>query len=439
MGFDESRSIAPLRLHLADAPLLSPHYKVHSFSEEEGTLRVGMECQVAPGACPHCGGKGAKSWGRREQVIADVPRRGRAVQLTITFKRYRCSLPSCRKTFSQTLPAVADHRAMTQRLCRWVCEQALDRTYVSIAAEARLDEKTVRSVFADHLAKMRQQVRTLAAPCLAIVPVAALNGERYVILNTTHGMLIDVLEHRQEVGLTQTLKALKGREKVGSVSIGFDPIALAAVHDALPQAIPFIDPGAVRAVLMQGLLTARAAARAAMTPYSCRKMSGDVELLEAPEQSLTADQRLRLDGWFQQSPALREAYEFKRDVMALYGSAQRSAEPHLAVKAIEAAWSSLGPDSAHHFSAFHRLWALWGRYIANAFGPIEGLRFAMDVATVGELQQTVERSGRGNSIQAVRAKMLFPPSVPVFSMSAPGVSVSRLRTTLPPNRSSLSG
>lgn len=51
---------------------------------------------------------------------------------------------------------------MTQRLCRWVCEQALDRTYVSIAAEARIDEKTVRSVFADHLpAKMQQQVRTL--------------------------------------------------------------------------------------------------------------------------------------------------------------------------------------------------------------------------------------------------------------------------------------
>ena len=430
MGFDDSRSIAPLRLHLADAPLLSPHYKVHSFSEDEGALHVGMECQVAPGACPHCGGKGAKSWGRREQVIADVPRRGRAVQLTITFKRYRCSSPSCRKTFSQALPAVADHRAMTQRLCRWVCEQALDRTYVSIAAEARIDEKTVRSVFADHLAKMQQQVRTLAAPCLAIVPITALNGERYVILNTTHGMLIDVLEHRQEVGLTQTLKTLKGSEKVGSVSIGFDPIALAALQATLPQAIPFIDPREVQGVLMQGLLKARAVVRSAMTPYSCRKMSGDVELLEASEWSLTDDQRLRLEGWFQQSPALRKAYDFKRAVMALYEPARRCAEPHLAVKAIEVAWSTLGPDMAHHFSAFQRLWAQWGRYIANAFGPIEGLRFAWDVATVCELQQIVERSGRGNSIQAVRAKMLFPPSVPVFSMSVPGASLTRLRRPL---------
>ena len=432
MGFDDSRSIAPLRLHLADAPLLSPHYKVHSFSEDEGTLRVGMECQVALGACPHCGVKGAKSWGRRDQVIADLPRRGRAVQLTITFKRYRCSSPSCRKTFSQALPAVAEHRAMTQRLCRWVCEQALDRTFVSIAAEARIDEKTVRSVFADHLAKMQQQVRTLASPCLAIVPVAALNGERYVIVNTTHGMLIDVLEHRQEVGLTQTLKALKGSEKVGSVSIGFDPIALAAVQEALPQAIPFIDPGEVQAVLMQGLLTARAAARTTLTPYSCRKMSGDVKLLEASEQSLTADQRRRLEGWFHQSPALGEAYEFKRAVMGLYGSSQRFNEPHLAVKAFESAWSSLGPDTARHFSAFPRLWAQWGQYIANAFSPIEGLRFAMDVATVGELQQIVERSGRGNSIQAVRAKLLFPPSVPVFSMSVPGVSLTRLKRPLSP-------
>lgn len=38
---------------------------------------------------------------------------------------------------------------------------------------------------------------------------------------------------------------------------------------------------------------------------------------------------------------------------------------------------------------------------------------------VGELQQIVERSGRGDSIQAVLTKMLSPSSVPVFSMSAP--------------------
>lgn len=432
MGFDDSRSIAPLRLHLADAPLLSPHYKVQSFSEVAGVLCVGMECQMAPGACPHCRSKGVKFWGRREQVVADIPRRGRAVQFTISFKRFRCSSPSCRKTFSQSLPAVADHRAMTQRLCRWVCEQALDRTYVSIAAEARIDEKTVRSVFADHLAKMQQQVRTLAAPCLAIVPVTALNGERYMILNTTHGMLVDVLEDRQEVGLMESIKALKGSEKVGSVSIGFDPIALAAVQAALPQAIPFIDPREVQGVLMQGLLKARAAVRSAMTPYSCRKMAGDVELLEASQWSLSDDQRLRLEGWFQQSPALREAYDFKRAVMALYGPAQRCAEPHLAVNAIEAAWSSLGPDTAHHFGAFNRLWVQWGRHITNAFVPIEGLQFAWNVATVGDLQEIVERSGRGNSLQAVRAKMLYPPSIPVFSMSVPGASLTRLRRPLSP-------
>ena len=118
--------------------------------------------------------------------------------------------------------------------------------------------------------------------------------------------------------------------------------------------------------------------------------------------------------------------------MGLYGSSQRFNEPHLAVKAFESAWSSLGPDTARHFSAFPRLWAQWGQYIANAFSPIEGLRFAMDVATVGELQQIVERSGRGNSIQAVRAKLLFPPSVPVFSMSVPGVSLTRLKRPLSP-------
>ena len=432
MGASASRFLDSLPLHLADAPVLSPQYRIQTFNEVHGVFRVGMEVVQVPRGCPHCEGRVFKFWGSRLQVITDLPRRGRPVELVVKVKRFRCSAPVCRKTFMQALPAVADNRAMTQRLCRWVCEQALVRTYVSIAAEIGVDEKTVRAVFADHLQKMRLQVRTEASQCMAVVPVTALNGQRYVILNVSHGMVAELLEEREGEPLADCLKAMKNSEAVARISIGFDPVALNAVRAAFPSTMVFIDPLAVQTVLQRCVLEMRGALRSGMSPYMRRKMAGDAEMLVKGSWDLDRDQWSRLEAWFAQYPALGEAYAFKDAVLGLYRRGNDPVTQDLAIEEITEALSRLGPEVKPHFAEFAKLWIDWCSCIVGAFAGGDGRRYVWGLTTVEELSVLVEKSGRGNSVQAVRAKLLFPPSLPVFSMSTLGISLSRLRTAVTP-------
>ncbi len=47
---------------------------------------------------------------------------------------------------------------MTTRLIRSIQEQSLRRTFVSIAAEVGLDEKTIRNIFHDYVVSTAAQI-----------------------------------------------------------------------------------------------------------------------------------------------------------------------------------------------------------------------------------------------------------------------------------------
>ena len=164
-------------LHINDAPVLDPVYRILNYRQESDVLVVGMECIPTPRICPYCKSPKLTKWGRRQQNICDIPRHGHPVRLQIETKRFRCREESCSKTFSQDLPSIAEGRAMTKRLMRWIGEQGLNRTFVSIAKEIRVAEKTVRESFADQQRGINQKVRLKAGQCMAIVKVKAFHGD----------------------------------------------------------------------------------------------------------------------------------------------------------------------------------------------------------------------------------------------------------------------
>ena len=164
-------------LHINDAPVLDPLYRILNYRKVNEVLVVGMECIPLPKHCPYCKSTKLTKWGKRDQSICDIPRHGHPVRLQIETKRFRCREESCSKTFSQDLPSIAEGRAMTKRLMRWIGEQGLNRTFVSIAKEIRVDEKTVRESFADQQRGINQKVRLKAGQCMAIVKVKAFHGD----------------------------------------------------------------------------------------------------------------------------------------------------------------------------------------------------------------------------------------------------------------------
>ena len=110
-----------------------------------GEYRVRAVYTETPGCCIHCLSPRLYRHGARRQVLKDVPQNGRRVSIVLYRARYRCR--ACGRTFLQPLgDDVPRGRQMTHRLVRYIAEQSAHRTYVAVADECGVSEKTVRTI-----------------------------------------------------------------------------------------------------------------------------------------------------------------------------------------------------------------------------------------------------------------------------------------------------
>ena len=134
---DQARTAARLARQveqaIADCDMTLPQYRVLRVQETDHDYHVTAEPVDVTAACPHCQSDRLNSWGTREQVFKDLPMHGKRVGIYIDTKRLRCQ--ACGKTFSQALPLLAENRMMTDRLVKWIGQQALKRTFTSLADE----------------------------------------------------------------------------------------------------------------------------------------------------------------------------------------------------------------------------------------------------------------------------------------------------------------
>ena len=417
------------QLHINDAPVLDPVYRILNYRQENDVLVVGMECIHNPRVCPYCKSPKLTKWGGRQQDICDIPRHGRPVILQVKTKRFRCREESCSKTFMQELPSIAESRAMTKRLLRWIGEQGLNRTFVSIANEIGVHEKTVRAAFADHQRQINQKVKLKAGQCMAIVKVKAFHGERYAVLDPALGILTDWIESTGKKDLISSLKSLALCEEVKRVGVGFDPDVLACVTEVFPSATTFIDPSAVLSSLEKGIQSALAAIRSQMSPYERRKLAQAVKVLGTSKTRLAGPPGAAAEV-LAQLPALEEAYGLQWTVMSMFSTPPACACTKRAAEEIDNAIRELSLEAAKWHRDFLEHWKIWRQNILKALDQGEGTSFVWGQTTARELGKLIEAQGRGQAMGAVRAKLLFPPSAPAFSISSPGISLKRMRAHL---------
>ena len=417
------------QLHINDAPVLDPVYRILNYRQESDVLVVGMECIPTPRVCPYCKSPKLTKWGGRQQNICDIPRHGHPVILQIQTKRFRCRKETCTKTFMQELPSIAESRAMTKRLLRWIGEQGLNRTFVAIANEIGVHEKTVRAAFADHQRQINQKVRLKPGQCMAIVKVKAFHGERYAVLDPALGILTDWIESTGKKDLMSRLKSLAMSDAVKRVGVGFDHDVLACVTEAFPSAITFIDPSAVQASLEKGILRALAALRAQMSPYERRKLAQAAKVLGAAKTRLAGPPGAAAEV-LAQHPGLEETYGLQWTVMSIFSSSPAGASINGAAEEIDQAIRELSFEAAQWHSDFLEHWKIWRPNILKALEREEGMSFVWGQTNARELGKLIEAQGRGQAMRAVRAKLLFPPSAPAYSISSRGISLQRMRAHL---------
>lgn len=132
-------------------------YTVTAVDYTEHDYHIKAETKITPSNCPYCQSKNLVGFGRREQLVKDMPMHGRRVGLYVSTRRIKCQ--ACHKTFSEPLPEVDDKRAMTKRLLEWIGKQAIKRTFTSIAEEVGITEGAVRIILNDYISELEKTVK----------------------------------------------------------------------------------------------------------------------------------------------------------------------------------------------------------------------------------------------------------------------------------------
>lgn len=375
-----------------------PAYNVLEIDETEHDYHIKADVALSrPLSCPHCRSMVVVGFGKRVQMVKDLPMHGKRVGLYVNTRRMRCE--DCKRTFSEILPEVDEKRAMTIRLKDWIGKSAIKKTFSSIAEEVGVVEGTVRQIFADYVAQQEQQLKFETPKWLGIDEIH-LTKPRGVITNVQNNTLVEILKDRNKVTVTDYLYRLPDRNKIELVAMDMWQPYRDAVQVVLPQAEIIIDKFHVLKLANEAMEKVRKAIRADLSTKQRRGLMHDRFVLLKRQSELTDQEALLLDGWCKNYPLLGEAYRIKEAFFGIYD----------AQSARDAKWNyqewymSIPPQLHPYFSDTIRAFTNWQPYILNYFdNPVTNAY----TESLNSLIRVMSRVGRGYSFEALRAKMLF--------------------------------
>jgi transposase len=160
-------------------------------------ILITARCRAASGRCPNCGRRSEQVHSRYERRLLDLPSHGRAVEMRVAVRRFRCAEPSCqRRIFAEPLgDAVAGRSARrTSRL-----EAIVHHLGIALGGRpaAALARRLMLPVSKDTLLRVVRRHAAYDTSPLCVIGIddwAWKRGQRY-------GSIICDLERRQVVDL----------------------------------------------------------------------------------------------------------------------------------------------------------------------------------------------------------------------------------------------
>lgn len=129
-----------------------PEYNILNIQEDDESYYIEAEVTQPPQSCRYCGTQ-TKLYRhtKNRQFLVDVPIKGKRVVIMINRRRYKCR--ECERTFYEALPHKDEKRECTKRLIDYIRKQSLTQTFVNLAHEIGVNEKTIRNICKDAIKK----------------------------------------------------------------------------------------------------------------------------------------------------------------------------------------------------------------------------------------------------------------------------------------------
>lgn len=390
------------------------HWAVTKVNETPGQYVVEATYTVPPEGCTHCGSVGnVHKHGTRQQEIIDLPSHGNRVRIALTRTRHWCK--DCGKTFLQPLPDVADSGSMTKRCVAYIERQSVKHTFAHVAGEVGVDEKTVRNLFNDYVDWLDKTLTFETPEILGIDELYLLGKPRCITTNIRQRTIIGLLEDRNKPTVHQYLFWLPDKPKIRVVTMDMWKPYRDAVGAILPDAAVVVDKFHIVRTATQALESVRRGLRDTMTATKRREVMRSRFLLLKRAHQLTDDERAKVEEWTATLPTLGAAYRLKEGYYGVFDLKDRAAAEEAYRK-----WELDIPDAMRPaFKDVTTAMRNWHKEVFNYFD--HGVTNATTEALNG-LSKIINRTGRGYSFKAVRAKMLYgrnTQNVPVRIVSGP--------------------
>ncbi|HYP26452.1 MAG TPA: ISL3 family transposase [Blastocatellia bacterium] len=342
---------------------------------------------------------------RTDQAFRDLPSLGKASSIVVKRKRYRCR--NCGATFLLPLKEMDERRQMTARLVDWIKRESIKRTFASIAAEAGVDEKTVRNLFHEYTDELAKQYNPLKPKWLGLDEIHLIRKPRAIITNLETRTVVEMLKDREKATL-EAYFATWGWPDLWSVKVVamdmWRPYRDLA-SKAFPQATLVVDKFHVLRLTNFCMDQIRKEVKGELPHADRRSLRKDRFILLRRTKELSMKEVLFKDMWLASLPDLAEAYRLKEAFYDIYDASSRA----LAERLYENWKESIPPGRVK--TAFTPLLMACKNWHAEIFNYFDHRQTNATTEALNSLVRHAHRAGRGYSFEAIRAKMLYREGV----------------------------
>jgi transposase len=282
--------------------------------------------------------------------------------------------------------------------------------------ETGIEVRTIRAIRKKYVERLKSEIH-FETPCvLGIDGVRADHRIRRVIFtNIEAGEVVDLIKGGKKKYIVERIKQFPGFENIKIVTIDMCRTLLAAILEALPDAIIIIDVFHIVRTANQAMDKVRNR----LFPHAKKKREPGQHDNPRPEPfrkrraDLTKEDEEYMQFWFVLEPELKLAYDLKEAYMALFDEETYGGEEFMSAveaKRIYQEWESSLPVEEKYnnllkdFKLILSAMNNWGKYVFNRFDHNFTNAYT---ESMNRKVKDILRESRGCEFETLHAKIVF--------------------------------
>lgn len=366
--------------------------------EAKDMLVFEAEYQHDPRGCTKCGCVSFYRHGVKKVKFTDSPMRGMHASIEASARRYKCRDKDCGATFMQPLGGVLESPRMTERCVKFIKDICLKHSFIHVAKEIGVDEKTVRSIGRAKAITVVEAHRPRLPRVLGIDETRIAKKLRVVFTDIEDRKLLDMKDDRKQGVVEQWFSQFHDRSSVEVITMDMWRPYQRLSRKYFPRAVIVVDKFHILRMASEAMDRVRirlARTRPAEVGTSWKRSR---HVLHKPYDKLTPSQKFNRDTWLDNEPEIRYALEAKD---AFYGIYKLPKEE--AAKAFDAYPDSLHPSIRKEFRRLVTAMRNWRTEILAFFDAPYTNAYT---ESLNNLIKRIVKDGRGYSYDVLRARIL---------------------------------